>query len=374
MIGEWFLQVARDLAPEIIRDRDAIERDRCLPSKLVEKLRAAQLFELWLPIAFGGPELHPIDYVRVIEALATADGSVGWCAAVAGVQSLVAGCIGENVARQIFGGHSIVAGSLNPSGTATIEEGGYRVNGRWAFGSGINHSSWVVGNCVVSDTATTMLMLFPRNAVEVIDTWHVSGLRGTGSHDFCVNDLFVPATHCTSASHLPAVQPGTLFQIPPLSLFAISLAAVSMGIARGAIDALIELANAKTPAGATAPLNARQIVQASVARAEVLLRAARAVVFEAIREQWDEVDAGAPPSLTARASIRLSSTYCAEACVGAVDLVYAAAGSSAVFESGRFARCFRDVHAAQQHIALSVNNYEPAGRVLLGLEPGTSRF
>jgi alkylation response protein AidB-like acyl-CoA dehydrogenase len=375
LVGESFLQAARDLAPEIILNRDEIERDRRIPGTLLERLRAAQMFELWLPRALGGPELHPIEYVRVIEALATADGSVAWCANVAGVQSLAAGRLGEDAAREIFGCHSIVVGSFSPSGTAVVEKGGFRVSGRWTFGSGINHSSWVVGNCVVNDSLTatldtaavvpeTRFLFFPANAVEIIDTWNVSGLRGTGSHDFRVHDLFVPETHCTSAFHATAVQPGTLFQIPPHSLFAVGLAAVTMGIARAAIDAVSDLVH----------LPSRPSVHTALARAEALARAARAAVFEAIREQWAEVDAGDPPSMNARASIRLSCTYCAEACAKAVDLVYAAAGSSAVFESGRIARCFRDVHAARQHIGLSINNYEPAGRVLLGLDPETPRF
>jgi indole-3-acetate monooxygenase len=382
--GDSLLKAAQALAPEIVLRRDEIERERCLPSDLVEKLRAAQMFELWLPQAFGGPELHPIECLRVIETLAKADGSVGFCAINACVFSLLAGTHSDQAARQIYGNHGIVAGAVNPLGRAVVGEGGFHVSGRWPYCSGIGHSTWVVGACVVHEggaprmtsagTPEIRFCWFPKTAVEVVDTWHVSGLRGSGSHDVEVGDLFVPDEHCTLGFAAPAVQTSTLFRFPPASLSVMSISAVALGIARAAIDALIELAPAKTPVGSSQLLRDKPSGQSSVGRAEALLRAARAGVLEAIRELWDEVSAGDPPSLQARLSIRLACTFCAEACADAVDIVYRAAGASALYENGRIARCFRDIHATTQHAVVHTNTYELLGRVLFGLDPGAARF
>jgi len=375
---------ARGLRPDILGQRAEIEAGRKLPASLVERMREAQMFELWLPSAFGGPELPPADFVAVIEELSRADGAVGWCATIAGVCNLLAGSLPEPVAREIFKDRKSVAGTVNPTGKAVAVEGGYRVTGRWAYGSGIDHSSWIVGNCVVHDgdeprrrasgAPEMRFVLFPRSQVEVIDTWRVSGLRGTGSHDFRIDDVFAPEAHSVPAFVSTGVQPGTLYKMPMMGLFAISLAAVVLGIARGAIEALLELAPAKTPVGSPSTLSEKPIAQMQIARAEALVRASRAYLLAAIEEEWDEVASGKPPSMEKRAGVRMACTYAAEACTEAVDIVYKLAGGSAIQESGKIERCFRDIHAATQHIGLGAGNYELAGRVLLGLDPGTPRF
>jgi alkylation response protein AidB-like acyl-CoA dehydrogenase len=382
--GEALLDAARELVPAIVCARDDIERERRLPSSLADAMRSAQLFELWLPKIFGGPELHPIDFLRVVEELSRGDGSAGWCAAVHGVYSLLAGGLSETAAREISAGHAVIAGTINPTGRASVIDGGYRVSGRWSYGSGIAHSVWTIGNCVVQDEAgprrspsgapELRFMFFPTSAVEIIDTWRVGGMRGTGSHDFRVEDLFVPEGHSMPAFVAQDTQPGTLYRMPMMSLFVFALGAVTLGIARAAIASFVELAGAKTPMGSTALLRDKSSAQADIGRAETMVRAARAFLVEAVEQQWAEIAAGQAPSLAKRAAIRLASTFAGEASVRAVDLVYAAGGGSAIYESGRIDRCFRDVHVAVQHIGLTTNNYELTGRVLLGLDPGTPRF
>ena len=382
--AEFLLQAAHDLAPEVMAVRDEIDRGRRLPASLADRLRADGLLQLWLPRALGGPELHPAEYLPVIEALATADGAVGWCATNAGVFSLLAGGLSERSAQEIFGNHGVVAGSVNPTGKADAVAGGFRAAGRWGYASGIDHADWILANCIIHEDgkprrtasgAPDMRFLFlPRSAVEVLDTWHVSGLMGTGSHDFQVADVFVPEEFAIPAFAAAPRLPGTLYRIPPISLFCVALASVVLGIARAAVDALVTLAASKTPMGSTETLRDKPIAQLQVARAEALIRAARAHLIEAINRQWDEVAAGASASVQARASIRLASSFCAEACASAVDLVHAAAGGSAIQEALPIARCFRDIHAATQHIGLNASGFQLAGRVLFGLEPGTPRF
>ena len=263
------LQAAHDLAPEIIAVRDEIDRGRRLPASLADRLRAEGLFQLWLPRALGGPELHPAEYLPVIEALATADGAVGWCATNAGVFSLLAGSMPERSAQEIFGNHGVVAGSVNPTGRADAVAGGFRASGRWGYASGIDHANWILANCIIHEDgkprrtasgAPDMRFLFlPRAAVEVLDTWHVSGLMGTGSHDFQVADVLVPEEFAIPAFAAAPQLPGTLYRIPPISLFCVALASVVLGIARAAVDALVTLAAAKTPMGSTETLRDKPI-------------------------------------------------------------------------------------------------------------------
>jgi alkylation response protein AidB-like acyl-CoA dehydrogenase len=209
-------------------------------------------------LAFGGPELNLVDYIRVIEELARADGSAAWCATVAACYSRIAGYLQPEVAREIFGsGRTVVAGTINPVGKACAVDGGYRVTGRWAYGSGILHSTWTLGNCIAHDHEgprrasragpDIRMMIFPTSAVEVIDTWHVSGLRGTGSHDYRVADLFVRDDHSISGFDAKPLQPGTLYAIPMITVLSVAIAAVPLGIARTSIDAAVELAQVKTP-------------------------------------------------------------------------------------------------------------------------------
>lgn len=382
--GKTFLNAARDLTPEIIAVRDDIESARRLPESLVEKMRSAGMFELWLPRVYGGPALHPLDFLPIIEELSGADGSVGWCAAIGSVYSLLAGSLNDAAAREIFLNRTIVAGTINPTGKAVIVNDGYRITGRWGYGSGITHCEWTFGNCIVHDQdgprrlasgAPEMLfMFFPTTEVEIIDTWRVGGMRGTGSHDFAVDNLFVPAHRAMPAFAATGVQPETLYRTPILSLFCFALAAVTLGVARSAIDEFVQVATAKIPMGSQILLRDRPSAQSDVARAESMVRAARAALVEAVQTQWEEIDAGQAASLKARAGLRLATTFAGEACVQAIERLYNAAGGSAIFESGRLDRCFRDVRVAVQHIGLTTGTYELAGKVLFGLEPGTPRF
>jgi len=362
-----------ELLPEIRAARDSIDREGRLPLPLVGRLRRAQLFGLWLPAALGGPELHPIEFARAIERLASADGSVGWCAGVAGTLSVLGASLPAEVAREVFGAHGALAGAFRPKGRAVAAPGGYRVTGRWEFGSGILHADWVAVHCV-AEAPELRFVVVPRSEVEVIPNWDVTGLRGTGSHDFRIDDVFVPAERSLAAFAAEPLLPGPLYRIPLLGLSTIALAAVTLGLARAAIDAFVELAAAKTPTGASLPLRDDPRAQFAAGRAEALLRAARSALFDALREAWDHAVSGDAPSAVARVAMRMACAFCAEACARAVDIVYAAAGASAIFEGGVIARCFRDVHAATAHIGLSADNYQHAGKVLFGGDDPAARF
>ena len=381
--ADHFLLTATGLVPAILAERDNIEQGRELPPGLVQTMCKAGLFSLWLPKALGGPELTAVDFVRIIEAIARADGSVGWCAAVGACYSCFAGYLEESAAHEIYGsGNTILAGTLNPTGRAVAVPGGYRVTGQWSYGSGIQHSNWVIGNCLVfdGDTARTnpdgspviRLMIFPRSDVTVIDTWRVSGLRGTGSHDFRLDGIFVPEQRAITGFGGTPTQPGRLYGLP-FTIFSVSLVGVPLGLARAAIDALTELAASKRPMDSKQLLKDKPAIQAAIGRAEATLRAARAFLFEAVQAMWDAAETSAP-SLEQRALVRLSITHVAWAAKQVTEMMFESGGGTALYEDGRLARCSRDAQAVAQHIALTSNNYEFAGRVLLGMDSGMARF
>jgi indole-3-acetate monooxygenase len=383
--AEVFVRAARELMPVIRAVRADIDRDRTLPAPLVKQLAETGFFSIWLARSLGGPELTTLDFLRIVEELSRADGAVGWCAMVSAGYSRLSGYLSDSVAKEIFGdGSTIVAGTINPTGKAVAVPGGFRVSGSWNFGSFIRHSTWTVGSSVIyendaprrgPDGAPDMrLMLFPTSAVEILDTWHVGGLRGTGSHDFRVNDLFVPEERAIAAFTAKPVRQGTLFAAPFITVFQMALASVPLGIARAAIDAFIELAEGKTPIGSSSRLREKASAQADVGKAEAILRSARAFLVESLHSIWDTVASGHMPSVPQRATARLAAAQAAAASAQAVDLVYNAAGGTALYESNPIERCFRDVHATTQHVGIASVNFEISGRVLLGLDPGTPRF
>jgi alkylation response protein AidB-like acyl-CoA dehydrogenase len=379
------VRAAKDFAPQIQRHRQEIERKRTLPAELVSDMTTAGFFSLWLARAFEGPELDFIGFARVVEELSRADGSVGWCAMVAAVYSRLSGFFTQDVGLEIFqNGASRLAGTINPTGKAVAVPGGFLVTGRWGYGSFVEHSHWTIGNSIVHDGETPRsqsngapdirFMIIPTEKVEVLDNWRVAGLRGTGSHDFQVRDVFVPDEHSVSAFGAKPVYPGALYSVPLITLFAAAVPCVSLGIARAAIDAFVALAEAKTPMGSAVKLKDKPAAQIDLARAEALVCSARAFLFGSVEEVWAEVDSDKIPSLRQRALVRIAAAKAAEASVQAVDLLFNAAGGTALFESCPLERCFRDVHATTQHIATNAGNYEIAGRVMMGLDPGTPRF
>jgi alkylation response protein AidB-like acyl-CoA dehydrogenase len=384
-----FLTAARNLAPLVDTLRDRFDLDRTLPPALVDAMHAAGLFRMWVPRALGGAELDPLSFLTVIEELARLDGSVGWCAVIPAGYARLSGALAEDVAREMFQspGRGLLVGTLNPTGKAVAAPGGYQVSGRWSYGSFIAHGDWVLGNCVTQDASGPRraadggpefrLCLFPREAVEVFDIWHVGGLRATGSNDFQVTDLFVPESHTIPLVDFqpPPRRPGPLYAVPMTSTFVSCIATVSLGIARSAIEALIEIAASKTTAGSTTALRDKPMAQADVARAEALLRSGRAFLFDELGAMWANAEAGRNISVEERAKVRLAAVHAAQCAIQTVDLMYQLGGGASLFQGGRLERCFRDVHAAGQHVAVSpLSNLEPIGRVLFGLPPGMARF
>ena len=372
---------AKGLVPLILAARDEGEQIRRVPPRAAKALAAAGLLQMFLPRSMGGPELAPLTVFRAIEEISKADGSIGWCTMIATDASLVLGWLPTEVGRQLCGqpANFRCAGSLRPLGRAYPVDGGYRVEGHWNFASGIDHANWLYCPCIVMDgdkpqlteagTPKVRAMLLPSDQATIQDTWSVVGMRGTGSQDFVVDDVLVPdARTCFLGD--PAVEAGPLYnpRLVFVTLFT-SVAANSLGIARGAIDAFIELAARVSSTRSTDVLRDRPLVQTRLAEAEAILNAARAYVVSSVGALWEEVCAGASDPSLAIAQARLAIVHAMHEAVRSVDLVFHAAGTNAIYNRNPLERYFRDIHVAVQHNAAFPAQYESAGKVLMGLRP-----
>jgi alkylation response protein AidB-like acyl-CoA dehydrogenase len=370
------IEAVRSLAPGIHDRAERIERERRLPSDLVADLREAGVFRLCVPRALGGVEADPATLLAVLEELAYADGSTGWCAMIGATCGLMSAYLPGAEARAIYGASPdvVTAGVFAPAGRAVRENAHYRVTGRWRFASGCQHADWLMGGCVVrdGDAPQARMVFFPASDAEVIDTWTVSGLCGTGSHDIAVRDLAVPVTRSVAPSHEPPVAEGALYAFPLFGLLALGIAAVGLGIARRARDDFITLAGGKTPAGGRRTLAERSAVQAQLAEAEATRASAQAFLREVVDAAWAEARAGGRIDVPARTRLRLAATHAATAAARAVDVVYTAAGGTAIYTDSPLQRAFRDVHVVTQHMMVAQPTWELTGRLLLGLETDTS--
>jgi alkylation response protein AidB-like acyl-CoA dehydrogenase len=336
--------------------------------------------------SLGGLEVDGRTYLEVVEAIAAADGSTGWCVMIgAEVNGMVGVNLPADVARRMLFQHGPIccAGSAIQDGPASIERTGdqYQVSGRWRFASGCQHSAYLfafaplcaAGQPVMQDNAPTMLMPFmAREALEVQDTWQVSGLRGTGSVDFIARAVPVPPEMVATLGQAPQ-QPITMFRLPFGAWLAMGKAAVATGIARGAIDACLTLLT-RTPSFATSMLRDEVRIQLQIADAEASLRAARAFLYEALADAWHAAACGRPVTLRESAILRRASVHATKAACEVVERAYHAAGSVALFDASPLQRALRDVHAVRQHMMVADRYRQDVGRVLLGLEPQESLF
>jgi len=372
------LKVAQSFAPRIRLVYEQIEADRRLPPALVKSLANAGLFRMLIPQSLGGLEIDAITMLEVFEEMAKVDGSVGWCTMIGATGGLVSAYLPDPIARTIYASdpHVITGGALAPTGKAMAVDGGYRVTGRWQFNSGCQHCSWLMGTCIIFDGDTprkgkngepiATMMIFPATDVEIIDTWVVSGLRGSGSHDIVADDIFVPdGYHASLISDRP-FHHGPLYRFPMFGLLAASVASVALGMARGAINTLRDLAPKKRLTTTRKRMAEREVVQMQVAQAEGLLRSGRAFLFETAQQVWNDLLAQETSSLEQRALLRLAATQAATHAAQAIDLMYHAAGSSAIWAHSPLQRHFRDVHVVTQHAILSAPVYEMTGRVFMG--------
>jgi alkylation response protein AidB-like acyl-CoA dehydrogenase len=379
------IDAARKLAPMIRSCADQIERERELPRPLFEALADAGLFQLALPRALGGAEIDLPSYVQVLEEIGKADASTGWVVNQCAIFATYAARMPRDIARSIWidTPRSVVANTPVPTARAVVVPAGYRVTGRQGFSSGCRHAAWLAARAQIfehgqprsTDGQPEERYLFvPAAEAELLDTWHVRGMRGTGTYDFAVSDVFVPAERTVLQTGAPLLETGPLFQIPRSLLFASGDAAVALGVARSCIAAFFDLAGAKTPRMMQATLRDQPMVQAAVGRSEAQLRSGRAFLNEAVGEIWNEAMSTGAVTQDRRAILRLATTHAIRLAVDIVDTIYQAAGVSAIYEGNLLQRHFQDIHVISQHLQGRLSHYELVGKYSLGLKIDQSRL
>jgi alkylation response protein AidB-like acyl-CoA dehydrogenase len=378
------LDAARKLVPMIRSCADQSEADRELPRPLFEALADAGLFQLALPRALGGAEIDLPTYVQVLEEIGKADASTGWVVNQCAIFATYAARMPRDVARLIWieTPRSVVANTPLPTAQAVVVLGGYRVTGRQGFSSGCRHAAWLAararvlenGQCRLRDGEPEQLYLFvPAAEAELLDTWHVRGMRGTGTHDFAVNDVFVPAERTVLQTGAPLLETGPLYQIPRTLLFGSGDAALALGVARSCLAAFFELAGAKTPRAMQTTLRDQPLVQAAIGHAEADLRSGLALLTEAVREVWTEATSTGATTQDRHATLRLAVMHAIRLAVQVVDTIYNAAGVTAIYESNLMQRHFQDIHVISQHLQGRLSYYELVGKHLLGLKVDLTR-
>lgn len=380
MTSNGFAGSIQELLPGIRTRREEIERGRRLPRDLVDQLIATGAFRLGVPRALGGDELDPLDQIRVIETMSGADGSTGWCTMIWLGNGLFAGYMSEPGAKEVYADPALpTAASIAPSGSAVPVDGGYRVSGRWRFASGIDHAGWALGGCVVmEDGAPRMTPLgmpqvihafMPVRDVQIHDTWHASGLCGTGSNDFETADVFVPEQRIVAVFDPASHRPEPLFQMPVMALFSAHCAAAGLGIARAALDELTALAIEKMPSFSTVSMADKPVTQIEVARAEAALGGARAFLSDALDDLWQTVLAGREPATRQHALCRIAAVHASETSALVARTANVLAGGTSIYTSSSLQRHARDADAVTHHVTQSPQMWEEGGRVLLRLDP-----
>jgi alkylation response protein AidB-like acyl-CoA dehydrogenase len=373
---------AESLAATFAQRSAEIEQARQLPTDIAKEMGAAGFYRMFVLERVGGLEVPPAVAARVYEALAKGDASCGWVAFIGATSGLALSRMTDPAVREVLAtAETLVSGVFAASGNAVKVDGGFRVNGRWQWGSGSANAQWIGGGCTLSEGGKVLtnaagvprnhMVLFRASEVHSLDTWRVSGLRGTGSTDFEVTDAFVPDAH-VSGYLIKEVPDVPLFRFPQFALLTHGVSAVALGIARASIDALIDIAGKKKRQGANVTLVNSPHAQTEVALAESRLRSARAFFYETIDHAWSLAGAGGRMPIEARRDMRLAATHAMRAAIEVVNAMYTLAGGSAVYDSSPLQRHLRDVHVASQHITVGSWTLETIGQLLLGVEANTA--
>ncbi len=377
---------AKAIAPIVAEEADAAERDRRLTDRTVEAMKAQGLIGIWAPESLGGLEVSPGEGFRLFEEVAKTHASAAWNLWIWSTLGQFTATLSEEGVAELFAdgpAEAIGAGGLFPLAPAAPVEGGYRVSGRWPYCSGSGHARWLGGGCTVlgEDGQPRMIMpgvpeirfvTFRREEVEIIDTWHVVGLRATGSNDVAVENGFAPE-HLTSGfgplSPKGRHYQGPLYRFPILGALAAPIGAIALGTARHALDEFVKLAKSKTPNTSQTKLTELGAVQHEVAEAHAAIESARVWLYETVEDAWQTTLAGQPVSMEQRRDLTLAAAHATRSASHAVGIAHVNAGGTAVYETSPIERCFRDVHAATQHAGTAPRAFAGAGRLLLGLTP-----
>jgi alkylation response protein AidB-like acyl-CoA dehydrogenase len=385
MEAKTLLDSVCDLAPSISARSAEIEAARRLPLDLLEQLRSAGCFRMFVPKRHGGLDVDVPTSMEIIEALAAADGSTGWVVMIGCETPMFLALLSPKRFDQLYASDPdvIIAGAFAPKGQAEVCDGGYRVGGRWGFASGCEHAKWLFGNCIITENRKprpgampgapeARAMIFAPSKAQILDTWSVNGLRGTGSHDIAVENVFVAAEDSfdifLGRSNLEGAS-----MAEPLLYAALHIGAVGIGIARRAVTEIVTLANtSKRRLYASASLAESPLFQYRVGHADASLRAARTLLQNQADAVWNSAVAGNQISIEGRAPVMGAITWAVQTSASVVDACYKAGGGTSPYDTSPLQRCMRDIQTLTQHAAVAEAWLTTAGASLLGRSSGFS--
>ncbi|HZC45317.1 MAG TPA: acyl-CoA dehydrogenase family protein [Candidatus Acidoferrum sp.] len=376
--AKTLLDSIRDLAPSISARSAEIDAGRRLPLDLVAQLIAAGCFRMFVPKSHGGLDIDVPASMEILETLATADGSTGWVVMIGCETPMFLSLLSRKRFDNLYasGPDVIIAGAFAPRGQAELVDGGYRVSGRWSFASGCQHSQWLFGNCVVTEKGSprpglipgapeTRAMMFAPSKAQIIDTWSVNGLRGTGSHDIAVENIVVPAEDSLDI-YLGRSSITGPSMAEPLLYAALHIGTVAVGIAQRAIGEIVALANTnKRRLYASASLAESPLFQYRLGHADASLHAARNLLRNQADAVWNSAVAGNPVSIDGRAPVMAANAWVVHTCAAVVDSCYKAGGGTSPYDSSPLQRCMRDIQTLTQHAAVAESWVTTAGASML---------
>jgi len=383
-IEKNLVQVASELGSSISQNITEEENNGRISAAVVNALREAGFYKLFLPKSLGGIEADPLITAKCVEEVAIHNTAAAWSLMVANSPLNLGGRLPEKGIEEIFrnGPDTFIAASVHPPMRANQVKGGYMINGRNPLVSNIHEAQWVLTTALVMEGQQLKInnghpevigVFIKVSDCEIIDTWHTLGLRATDSNDVEAKDVFVP-------DHLffplvPEFRPnkyytGALYRYPTAGAnIACLLAPVTLGVARNAINELKTLAEKKTPLGSTVPIRERGVVQRKLGRAEALVQSSRAYLHDKITKCWDRVIEGETISLEEKAGLLLAATHTNQSCVEAIELVYTAAGTSGIYMKNKLSHYLTDAQVLRQHGFMNESRYETAGQIYFGLPP-----
>jgi alkylation response protein AidB-like acyl-CoA dehydrogenase len=376
------LEAARGIAPVIRQHRDEAEHERRLSAPVLAALHEAGLLRMCTPRALGGLETDPVTRALVIEEISGHDSAAGWTLANPLDWAYLCARLPDAGAEEIYRSSTnvLIAAQFGRPMQAVPSEDGYRITGRAPFVSNCHDANWIASTAIVAPADGSaapvepeiVMAYLPRESCEIVDTWHVMGMRGTGSNDVAVTDVFVPRAR--TFPFVPEFTPGShyqgpLYRFPLIGVVASNLPPLLLAVARQAIDEVTELAQGKVPVTRTTALRERAAAQAKLAQAEGALRAGRLLLYDTLRETWEATLVGQTISLRQKADLQLAMTHAVSSAVSAVELMYQVAGTSGIYTRSPLERHFRDVQVLRHHAFGAETRYETVGQVYLGLAP-----
>lgn len=380
---DTLITAARELAPLVRQHAEEAERHRRLAPVVVRALTDAGLFRLLLPRSLGGFEVDPVTFSEIAETVARADSAAGWALQAGNTGAWWAARLPGDGAEEIYASNpsAVMAAAFHPPQQARESAGGFRITGRGPLASTIHDAQWLFLTALVMEgdrpkmtdgMPQVIAVIMKSGEVEVVDTWDSLGMRGTDSHDVVIHDVLVPAQRAFPL--VPEFEPGPhhrgpLYRFPGIGGAVLAVGVVPLAVARGAIDAVMELVQRKTAFGFNRPLRERAVVQATIARAEGLLRAARLLYYDTMREAWDRTVAGRPHTLAQKADLLLAGAHATTTAATVADLMHRLGGTTGIYARSPLERHFRDAHTLRHHGFLSENRFEAVGQVYCGVPP-----